>query len=141
MWICIVPRSFLAPAICRFRHPRMWDTEGTLPRERILEAVEQAIVFDCLYRPRMSGEFARERILGGSLTWNVRNLARHREAHVAPVGPLLVRRYNRSTRCSSAACTAKAKIVGISGFLYYVACIARLARKIILQAWSDPGIR
>src|ERR1035441_1805760 len=49
----------------------LWDTEGTLPQDRIPEAVEQAIVSDCLYRPRMSGVFARERILGGSLTWNV----------------------------------------------------------------------
>ena len=29
----------------------LWDAEGALPRERIPEAVEQAIVFDCLYRP------------------------------------------------------------------------------------------
>jgi hypothetical protein len=53
----------------------LWDAEGALPREPIPEEVEREIVSDCLYRPRMSGVFARERIMGGSLTWNVRSLA------------------------------------------------------------------
>jgi hypothetical protein len=53
----------------------LWDAEGVLPREPIPEEVEREIVSDCLYRPRMSGVFARERIMGGSLTWNVRSLA------------------------------------------------------------------
>jgi hypothetical protein len=63
----------------------LWDTEGVLPQDRIPEAVEQAIVSDCLYRPRMSGVFARERILGGSLTWNVRSLARRHGVSQATV--------------------------------------------------------
>jgi hypothetical protein len=54
----------------------LWDREGTLPQERIPEAVEQAIVFDCLYHPRMSGEFADPMQWNSSLNWNVRSLAR-----------------------------------------------------------------
>ena len=54
----------------------LWDTEGVLPQDRIPEAVEQAIVSDCLYRPRMSGEFSDPMQWDPSLNWNVRNLAR-----------------------------------------------------------------
>ena len=64
----------------------LWDTEGTLPQERIPEAVEQAIVFDCLYRPRMSGEFARELMWDPSINWNVRNLARAEGSNLVEVG-------------------------------------------------------
>ena len=32
----------------------LWDVESIPPRQRIPEAVEQAIVFDCLYRFRLS---------------------------------------------------------------------------------------
>ena len=34
----------------------LWDRDGVLPRDRIPEEVEQAIVFDCLYRSRLSGD-------------------------------------------------------------------------------------
>ena len=56
----------------------LWDTEGVLPQERIPEAVEQAIVFDCLHRLRMSGDLFEEMMWDPSINWNVRNLARPR---------------------------------------------------------------
>ena len=63
----------------------LWDTEGVLPQERIPEAVEQAIVFDCLYRPRLSGDLFREMIWDPSINWNVRNLARRHRVSPATV--------------------------------------------------------
>ena len=50
----------------------LWDIAGTAPQERVPEAVEQAIVFDCLYRNRLSLWLDWDK----SLNWNVRNLAR-----------------------------------------------------------------
>lgn len=50
----------------------LWDVERVPPRERIPEAVEQAVVFDCLYRPRLSMLFEDG---DPSLRWTVRNLA------------------------------------------------------------------
>jgi len=50
----------------------LWDIEGTAPQERIPEAVEQAIVLDCLYRNRLGLWLEWDK----SLNWNVRNLAR-----------------------------------------------------------------
>ena len=51
----------------------LWDTERAPPRESIPEAVEQAVVFDCLYRLRinMLPHWDCEQ----SIRWNVRNLA------------------------------------------------------------------
>jgi hypothetical protein len=56
----------------------LWDTEGVLPQERIPAAVEQAIVFDCLHRPGLSGDLFLEMMWDSSINWNVRNLARRR---------------------------------------------------------------
>ena len=53
----------------------LWDTEGALPQGRIPEAVEQAIVFDCLHRPRLNGDLYGEMIEDPRINWNVRNLA------------------------------------------------------------------
>ena len=50
----------------------LWDVERVPSKERVPEAVEQAIVFDCLYRPRNSVWLEWD----ASLNWNVRNLAR-----------------------------------------------------------------
>jgi len=63
----------------------LWDTEGVLPQERIPEAVEQAIVFDCLHRLRMSGEFSDPMHWDPSINWNVRNLARRHGVSQATV--------------------------------------------------------
>ncbi len=63
----------------------LWDREGVPPQDRIPAAVEQAIVSDCMYRPRMSGEFVRERMADRSLNWNVRNLAKRHGVSQATV--------------------------------------------------------
>jgi transposase-like protein len=64
----------------------LWDLEGVRPQDRISEAAEQAIVFDCLYRPRLSGDVCVEQMLvDSSLNWNVRNLARRHGVSPATV--------------------------------------------------------
>ena len=50
----------------------LWDVERVPPREPISEAVEQAVVSDCLYHPRLSTLIEDN---GPSLRWTVRNLA------------------------------------------------------------------
>gem|GEM_PF-4415872 len=61
----------------------LWDVEKVPLRERIPEAVEQAVVSDCLYRPRLS-----MLLLDGdpSLRWTVRNLALRYNISRASVG-------------------------------------------------------
>jgi len=59
----------------------LWDVERVPPRERIPEAVEQAVVFDCLYRPRLS-----MLIEDPILRWTVRNLALRHGISRASVG-------------------------------------------------------
>src|ERR1017187_9974385 len=51
----------------------LWDVERIPPRERIPEAVEQAVVSDCLYRSRMLMLPLWDG--GPGLRWTVRNLA------------------------------------------------------------------
>jgi len=63
----------------------LWDREGVLPRERIPQEVEQAIIFDCLYRPRLSGDLFNEMIWDPSINWSVRNLARRHGVSQATV--------------------------------------------------------
>jgi Homeodomain-like domain len=50
----------------------LWDVERVPPREPISEAVEQAVVSDCLYHPRLSTLIEDN---DPSLRWTVRNLA------------------------------------------------------------------
>jgi hypothetical protein len=61
----------------------LWDTETVPPRERIPEAVEQAVVFDCLYRSRI-GMWLSDGVPG--VVWNVHNLAQRHGISKASVG-------------------------------------------------------
>ena len=63
----------------------LWDRDGVLPRDRIPEEVEQAIVFDCLYRSRLSGDVSVQMLWDPSINWNVRNLARRHGVSPATV--------------------------------------------------------
>lgn len=65
----------------------LWNLERVPPRERIPEAVEQAIVFDCLYRPRLLMLPPWDDEPG--IRWNVRNLAVHYRISRASVGRIL----------------------------------------------------
>src|SRR5579871_2164363 len=51
----------------------LWDADRTPPRERIPEAVEQAVLFDCFYHSRLHPRIGCEDDL--RLCWNVHNLA------------------------------------------------------------------
>src|SRR5205085_4133819 len=59
----------------------LWDMERA--QERIPEAIEQAVVFDCLYRPRLTMLIEDD---DPSLRWNVRNLAQRHGISRASVG-------------------------------------------------------
>jgi hypothetical protein len=61
----------------------LWDVERVPLRERIPEAVEQAVVSDCLYRPRLSMLIEDN---DPSLRWTVRNLALRHGISRASVG-------------------------------------------------------
>ena len=61
----------------------LWDVERVPPQERIPEDVEQAVVFDCLYRPRLSTLIEDN---DPSLRWTVRNLALRYNISRASVG-------------------------------------------------------
>jgi len=61
----------------------LWDAPGTLPAEPIDDAVEQAIVNDCLYQSRLT--VSMEMLWDPSLHWNVRNLARRHGVSPATV--------------------------------------------------------
>lgn len=50
----------------------LWDVETVPPKERVPEAVELAVVDDCLFRPRLSMWLNWDL---RSFNWNVRNLA------------------------------------------------------------------
>jgi hypothetical protein len=63
----------------------LWDVESVPPQERVPEEIEQAVVFDCLYRPRLSGQVFVQQIRDPSLTWNVKNLARRHGISAASV--------------------------------------------------------
>jgi hypothetical protein len=69
---------FLAQGICG-----LWDVERVPPREPISEVVEQAVVADCLYRPRLSMLIEDN---DPSLRWTVRNLALRHGISRASVG-------------------------------------------------------
>ena len=64
----------------------LWDVERVPPRERIPEAVEQAVVSDCLYRPRLSMLIEDN---DPSLRWTARNLALQHGISRASVGRIL----------------------------------------------------
>ena len=61
----------------------LWDVERVPPREPISEVVEQAVVSDCLFRPRLSMLLEDDE---PSLRWNVRNLAQRHGISQASVG-------------------------------------------------------
>src|SRR4051794_35031436 len=63
----------------------LWAIESVPPRERVSEQIEQAIVFDCLNGPRLTGALYREMLWDPSLNWNVRNLARRHGVSPATV--------------------------------------------------------
>jgi hypothetical protein len=63
----------------------LWDREGVLPQDRIPEAVEQAIVFDCLNGPRLAGALFPQMMGDKSFSWNVKNLARRHKVSQASV--------------------------------------------------------
>jgi hypothetical protein len=85
----------------------LWDVERIPPQERIPEAVEQAVVFDCLYRSRVNmlppwdGE--------PSLRWNVRNLALRHGISRASVGRIR-KRHGIQTACLNGIDLGKLKI-------------------------------
>jgi len=64
----------------------LWDTERVPPRERIPEAVEQAVVDDCLYRSRI-GLWLWDGIPG--LRWTARSLAKRHGISRASVGRIM----------------------------------------------------
>src|SRR5664280_2143479 len=61
----------------------LWDVERVPLQERIPEAVEQAVVFDCLYRPRLSMLIEDN---DPSLRWTAHNLALRHGISQASVG-------------------------------------------------------
>ena len=61
----------------------LWHVERVPPREPISEVVEQAVVSDCLFRPRLSMLLEDDE---PSLRWNVRNLAQRHGISQASVG-------------------------------------------------------
>ncbi len=63
----------------------LWDAGRTPPRERISEAVEQAVVFDSLYRPKLFFCPQPCRIIRG-LRWTVHNLSEVHGISPASVG-------------------------------------------------------
>src|ERR1700686_5075838 len=62
----------------------LWDTERVPPRERIPEAVEQAVVDDCLYRSCTNLSW-----LFPGLRWTARNLAKRHRISPASVGRIM----------------------------------------------------
>src|ERR1700686_2539657 len=67
----------------------LWDTERVPPRERIPEAVQQAVVLDCMYQSRM-GLWLWDGIPG--LRWTARNLAKRHGISRASVGRIMKKR-------------------------------------------------
>jgi len=62
----------------------LWDADRTPRRKPIPEEVEQAVVFDCLYRWRLDPNIPRDN--DPSLRWNIHNLAARHGISPASVG-------------------------------------------------------
>src|SRR4051812_44870119 len=75
----------------------LWDVESIPPQERIPEAVEKAIVFDCLYRDRTSVWIDNDTSLG----WTARGMSLRHGVSPASVQRvwkkhgILMRRYRK----------------------------------------------